>query len=430
MNRYRLGLLADYLAATRNEIDIDSRQLRALGMDARNGGRIPRVQRWAPWGMRRPRLFAFAATVARLLWPLAGAPLLFTRQALSLWRTRPRSETPPPVVADHVGLGFSTRAMQLIRAPHFKPAPTCWLTVPWVEAPALPSGVQRFDLMALLSPRDLIDAWLDAMAATRVAVRRRDMSDWALQTYTALRWFAARRAVDRLRGELYTAEHYDRWAVLADRAVRRSRAQRHLPQPHGVSGLVLVQHGVVSSPDSQNQTEEELVLSTRLSSIDSLHVFDDASEAFFRRQVLTPAGNRRLPHIHRFVPGITLSATGEASGTLTLLFVGHPFCEELHLRALAEIERTTSGVVPYYKPHPLAAMSPAMAATGWRFVTDPSVFPAVDLLISYPSTLVVEYEAQGIKALVHPINMRPSEAQPFLSNLSRELARMREAAAQ
>lgn len=430
MNRYRLGLLADYLAATRNEIDIDSRLLLALGMDARRGGHIPRVQRWAPWGMRRPRLSALAARLARLLWPLAGAPLLFTSQAISLWRAQRGNKASSPVVEDHVGLGFSTRAMQLIRAPHFEPAPTCWLIVPWVEVPALPSAVQRIDLMQLLYTRDLLDAWMDAIVATCIAIRRRDMSDWALQTYTAMHWFAARRAVDRLSGVLYTAEHYDRWAVLVDRAVRRRRARRHTPQTQGATGLVLVQHGVVSSPDSLSKTEEELKLSTRLSSVDSLHVFDDASEAFFRRQVLTPAGNRRLPDIRRFVPGITLSATGEANGILTLLFVGHPFCEELHLSALAEIQRTTPGVVPYYKPHPLAAMSPAMAATGWRFVKDPSVFPAVDLLISYPSTLVVEYEAQGIKALVHPINLRPSEAEPFLSNLSRELARLREAAAQ
>ncbi len=430
MNRYRLGLLADYLAATRNETDIDSGQLRTLGMDPERCGHIPRVQRWAPWGMRRPRLTASAAKLARLLWPLAGAPLLFTHQALSLWRSRPRGEGAPPVTASHVGLGFSTRAMQLIRAPVFEPAPACWLIVPWVEVPALPSALQRIDLMQLLSARDLRDAWLDAMAATRIAVRRRDMRDWALQTYTALRWFTARRAVDRLSGVLYTAEHYDRWAVLADRAVRGRHARRNRPQVDGPSGLVLIQHGVVASLDSPHKAGEELNLSTRLSRVDALFVFDDVSETFFRQQVLTLAANRRLPNIRRFVPGITLSSTGESKGTVTLLFVGHPFCEQLHLCAYAELQRTAPDVVSYYKPHPLAVMSPAMQATGWHFIKDSAMFPAVDLLISYPSTLVVEYEAHGVKAIVHPINMRLNEAQPFFSNLSRELARLREAAVQ
>ncbi|MDP3625761.1 MAG: hypothetical protein Q8S12_04165 [Hydrogenophaga sp.] len=431
MNRYRLGLLADYLAATRNEIDIDNRMLRTLGMDPMRCGHIPRVQRWAPSGLRRPCLWANIARLARLLWPLVGAPLLFTLQAMSLWRAMPRMEISPRVIAvDHIGLGFSSRAMQLIRTPAFDPAPACWLVVPWVSVPTLPSELLRIDLMEVLSAKDLRDAWLDAMAATLVAVRRRDLSQWILQTYTALRWFAARRAVDRLGGTLYTAEHYDRWAVLADRAVRRSHANNHSPQAEGPRGLVLVQHGVVVPTGNKPDTSEELRLSTRLSRVDALHAFDDASETFFRLRVLTIAGNRRLPNVKRFVPNITLSATGEAAGTITLLFVGHPFCEELHLHALAEIQRTMPNVATYYKPHPLAAMSPTMAAAGWQFVKDSQFFPAVDLLISYPSTLVVEYEAQGIRALVHPINMRSAEAQPFLYNLSRELARVRQASSQ
>ena len=69
----------------------------------------------------------------------------------------------------------------------------------------------------------------------------------------------------------------------------------------------------------------------------------------------------------------------------------------------------------YYKPHPTAHMSESMRQLGWSIIDNPSMFPAVDLLISYQSTLVVEYAGSGVPAAVHAINLENEKSIDFLA---------------
>lgn len=71
----------------------------------------------------------------------------------------------------------------------------------------------------------------------------------------------------------------------------------------------------------------------------------------------------------------------------------------------------------YYKPHPTAPMSASMKQVGWEIIEDVSTFPLVDLLIAYPSTLVVEYEGLGIPAAVHPMNLGCEDAVRYVKSV-------------
>lgn len=102
--------------------------------------------------------------------------------------------------------------------------------------------------------------------------------------------------------------------------------------------------------------------------------------------------------------------------SLRLLFVGHPICETLHVHI---VEALGEGISSYYKPHPANPSSARVNSASWTVIHDKTVFPEVDLLISYPSTLVKEYEGMNIPAIIHPLNMPPADAGDLIESIKR-----------
>ena len=71
----------------------------------------------------------------------------------------------------------------------------------------------------------------------------------------------------------------------------------------------------------------------------------------------------------------------------------------------------------YYKPHPKAPMSASMETLEWKIIKEANIFPRVDLLVSYPSTLVIEYETAGIPASVHSLDASIDELTQFVEKI-------------
>lgn len=415
----RLHLLADYLAATRNEIAVDEMLLAMARLEPARVGYLPRVPHWVGRAARAP---ALARTVWRLLWLAwlaGGAVAFFALEYLKFKRLLRGSRTVPAASAalsDGAVLGFSTRVCDVVDPTRFSELPTRWLTCPWAPQHALPKAAVELPLMALVDKADLRDAFRAAVRATYALVRDESRSRWALQSYTALRWFLVRRAVDRISGTLVTAEHFDRWAVLADRSVRAARRQAGAARR-----LVLVQHGALGCLSGNGHGEGALKpLPVRLACVDELHAYSADAEASFRRAVLV--ATRRGPplRVHYFKPAIHLTG-GQRAARPRLLFVGHPLCEAFQCAVFRTL-RETMAVDAYYKPHPKAPMSRTMSKVGWTIIDNPQVFPRVDLLVSYPSTLVIEYEGAGIRACVHPLDVDGEALPQFLDRTRRMIA--------
>ena len=412
--------LADYRAATRNEIAIDEHMRRVAGLPAPLQLDLPRVQRWAPAAQRHPRALPWAVGLLKALWTGLLAPALFGLQLLQLLLNKartPASGTPLPSPGQAVGVAFSSRAVELIEAPGFPLPVAQWLVFPWLDVSEALRGRAQQSCLDLLSYRDLFGAWADAVAAARSARRSPQLSAWRLQTYTAFRWMVARRAVDRVAAQFLCAEHYDRWAILLDRSLRQRRAPR--------SGWTLVQHGAVASlaDEAASTRNPGRELPTRLAMVARLVAFNEASLHFFKAHVLAQRSQalRQGDLVH--APRVPLTPVPGNAEQCRLLIVGHPFAEAFHEHAYRHLRKQDPRLICLYKPHPHAEMSAAMRLVGWTLVDEPGRFPEVDLLLSYPSTLVDEYGTLGVPAVVHPISLSPQAAAPVLDELDMAVAR-------
>jgi hypothetical protein len=426
--------LADYLGACGNEIAIDVASMKLVGKLPAELGYIPRPAKWLSWGQRRDGLWTRAASIAaEFIWRCGGCGLVFALQWLQLRRallkplpthpgvlTRNATRGARPEHLKRYLLVFSTRAGEVVPPSGMRSPPTDWITMPWVPVPKPPEGVVLHDVLSFLEPTDLQAAFVDALAATRALACRPATSRWVLQSYTAFRWFVVRRALEHLRGALVTAEHFDRWAVLADSTAQHLRAQglRQEVGPTDSGWLELVQHGTIGSLSAADPTAA-LTLPRHLRFVSALYVYDAVSEAAFKRDVLSPSCVRRGFQVHHFRPMISLRPTPQR-GACRVLFVGHPLCEALHLHLL-KAACDTAAIDAYYKPHPTAKMSAQVAGLAWTLVTERDHFPEVDLLVSYPSTLVVEYANAGVPAVVHGMDERPETSAASLAALQQKL---------
>lgn len=397
-SRARLRLLADFFAATRNEIAIDEMFLALSKVNAEVVGHFPRVPHWIGLAIRRPYMARTLFRITQVLWLAGGSALFFLWEYLKFSRLHRSNRAFALPMTDGAILGLSTRVCDIVTTAQFPMLPRTWLTLPWVPMRKIPDGAKELPMLSVLDKGDFLLALADALIATQRMRRNRRLSSWVLHTYTSFRWFLVRRAIDRLSGTLVTTEHFDRWAVLVDRAVRECRRIQDCR-----TRLIVVQHGAMGVLNQEHRHGDSLLnLPTRLGQVDELYAYSSNEVEAFRAKVFVAVKASHAQDIHFFKPAIEL--TGEVkSDRPRLLFVGHPLCEGFQIEVFLKLKAWKNFEV-YYKPHPKASMSTTIAEVEWIIIKEENVFPRVDLLVSYPSTLVIEYEGRGIPASVHPLD--------------------------
>lgn len=407
---YCLRLLADYDAALANEIAVDAMQSAVAGTFYERI-RIPRVAIWLPLANRHKVLFLIASYAARLMWIMGGALAFFL---LEFFRHLPICifDKGEKLTRLHGGavLGFSTRALDIAVNHRELGFPRQWLVFPWVETVAGAEDFEVISLARLINLRDLFLSFSLAMVSVYDTRHSRSGLEWSLQKYTAFKWFLARIAVDRVDGTLVTAEHYDRWAILADRSVFSCR---------NVDGtersLVVIQHGTLGEVSG---TAYSLSIPTRLRCVDIAYVYNEAEREHFLGRLVCD-NSKCIPRFIIFSTKFTI-ANIPKSDVPTFLFVGHPLCESFQVSLYRQLILNTECVV-YYKPHPKAKAGAVVSNLPWHFIEDPSFFPRVNALITYPSTLVVEYGSQGISSMVHPIDAAPGNEEYWIGEIRKIL---------
>ena len=395
--------LTDYLAAVSNEIAIEGRAYSMLNSSPDHLGYIPRVPRWISLGLKYPFLTNLLSKIVSFFWIAGGASLVFGIQAFvtvcrSYWR-RKFSKT---VACNDYVLAFSTRTGDIGLAKDAG-SDANWIIFPWAPIADRGQNASQIDYAELLSVSDVFFAYINALKAVYLIARRPRQKKWILQSYTAFRWFSVRTVVENLRGPVLMTEHYDRWAVLVDGVFWR-RAKRP------GETLTLVQHGLVGSIyKASSPGASDLRLPRKLRAVDKLWVYDEPSERIFCDDILSRlCVNHAI--VNRFMSVISTSDLGD-DDQLRVLFVGHPLCEQAHQSLFRKMDGVQ--LKAYYKPHPRAEMSAQAKIAGWTLIEDPNVFPAVDLLISYPSTLTMEYGNLAVPSLVHPMNIAADEIDEF-----------------
>lgn len=407
-------LMQDFVAAIKNEMAVDDFFLNVAKFRAHFKLRIPRVPVWSSYAERFPNLVTFFYVISILIWPLGLFLLFFTFEfALLISSFAVRNKK---IVMAQAGmiLGFSSRALEIVRDGSFDNLPRVCLTFPWVSSIELGHNYSSQSVYDLLDFRDFFTALRLACASSLVLLSDRSLRPWVIQGYVAFKWFLVRLAVDKIEGTVVTAEHYDRWAVLADRSVMRSKRNTKK-----IKNLVLIQHGVMSDLSaSSGQVGMILDLPTRLESVDFLYCYNDREKLAFMKDVISPDCLNIKTSLFQMPFNVD---SLKDSRMPSVLFVGHSICESFHVSLLSKIcEQCECDI--YYKPHPKTKMSSELYGFKWTVIGDEKFYPKVDLLISYPSTLVEEYRSIGIDAIVHGLDSNLDDVNSIVEQVLYKLA--------
>lgn len=415
-----MSYLAEYLQATENEICNDVRAY-CLGLqNPQDYSYLPRPGKWLSRYKQYQKTIFILALLLKIVWLCGGGFIYFTLEALSHFKKYQKSInlTDQILKFDEFAIGFSERAFQVINASSLGRNPKAWIVLPWVEIP-IDERSNVFSLYSLLSPGDFFKAWQFSIRSVFVLFSSKSTTHSVLQGYTAYKWFLTRLGLARLKqGHFLTAEHFDRWTILIDSVARDLRLSTE-NKPESKSHVVMVQHGVLGSltQPADHSEAEQLEIKNKLTEVEHLYVYDEGSAEVFRHSILA---QECRPQVHFFKPTIELQDTSRVKGQLRILFVGHPICEDTQILIFKKLSETFS-LKAYYKPHPTSAPRREIQTLGWELITDKSYFPIVDLLVSYPSTLVTEYANKSIPAVVHPINLSPDDLQDYLIQLKSEI---------
>src|SRR5690606_31094133 len=171
--------------------------------------------------------------------------------------------------------------------------------------------------------------------------------------------------LEKLHGDFCTSEHFDRWAVLVDSVVYEKNLLRREEEDR--CGLHLVQHGSLTKLDKvQQEPGLAFVLKYKLRAVSDLYAYDNASEMVFRRDILCAESLENL-RVYYYSPQIQLAKT-EHAARFSILFVGHPICEAMHVKAFEILRQAYSELTFYYKPHPTALPSASIRRYEWTVI--------------------------------------------------------------
>lgn len=389
-------LLVEYLKACDNEIAVDRLVFARSGASPDRLGYIPRPSIWLDRLSRSPFLSRQLFRYAWLAWAATLGLPFHLLIALRQFSIASRDGRPHLDADELVGIAFTDRAMDVIGADG-TPRPAKWIIPSWIDASAGIAPENRIPVSAFLDRRTVLRALRLSRLAVRAFLHRKSRSHWLLQTYTAMQWFVMRLALAEIENDRAMAEHFDRWAVLADVATRDTR-RRNEPSEPGAR-LYVVQHGLVGRLGSDQSLRVEPAY--RLSAVNGLYVYDEQSAQVFCEEILTRNCAAKV-EVSRFNPLVTLTELDDApAGTIRLLFVGHPLCAHLQMAVLEQIHGKSLHV--YYKPHPSAGQAKVARDIGWTVVRERRLFPDVDVVVSYRSTLATEYEQHGKVVVIHDL---------------------------
>lgn len=251
----------------------------------------------------------------------------------------------------------------------------------WLEKPF--SNISRkgldnktiLSVFQLTSIIDYIRAYFYAIIAI-FNVSFHNSNHYIRRSYTAFEFYLTYFAISKFseNTELVFANHIDRWAVLFDACHQQKK--------------ILVQHGIETKGANWP---------VKLCTVTTLYAFNeelgkDLAKALFKKE----------PKYRYMRPTITLVEDNEDKN-YKVLIVCHPAAmrdrEEYLIAHLQE-----SNITVYAKTHyttPDVTFYEELAKRYNYHLITTKFFPKVNTLISYPSTLVSEYEICGIPALMY-----------------------------
>lgn len=406
-----------FLSAALNQYAFDEIYYSYFGrsLDEFNG--MPRPSKWMNRDLFLIQVLRRASVVLRLLWSYLFAYLFFLcRACIYLVKKRRIGHASCDGLGNSVAMAICDRSFDVMKQAIPGPERKLWLELPQggVSKGLRGNEDEFLNCLSVVTSYQILYALIIA-GAVHNAIRKNNNKNLIMQSYAALDWIIMLIAIDKISPrKVITAEHHDRWAVLAD---------SYCSIKHRVGAkldLVLVQHG-----KEHEQTYYEMrsgckykELPYRLKYVSEAYLYNSQQLRIFEENIFD--FDRKLEEALRVnFYKFKLNTFETGCGGIVVLFVGHPLCEQLQVQLYRKISDRL-GYHFFYKPHPTAKNRRAVNP-GWFVVDDDSKFPRADLLISYPSTLVDEYREIGVDSFVHPLRADECDQESLAIELSKVL---------
>lgn len=249
------------------------------------------------------------------------------------------------------------------------------------------------DSLLFISYFKLLGIFFKVLIVSFFLLFRRDSSTFFLLLPYLFELLVVKESCETLSASVkpkcfYITDHFDRWAVLFDQL-------KALRVFHNFS---IIQHGVLVINDVD---DFKISLSYRLSNVDFLYYFDDVSLDVFKAKVFSVDC---MPFVRKFSNGISL-VDFDVKG-FSILFVGSPICYKFQSELMIKLNDGFSRLSLFYKPHPTDITSYQSLQNNINYLTvvSGSVFPKVNVVVSYPSSLAYQYSELGIPVIFHDLN--------------------------
>ena len=411
-----------FILAAKNEQAFDRLYYRLLGLSSDDYNCIPRPSKWI-------KRFPWTLTIIRLgsrFFTYAWSYVLFyvhvpVKVVVALVKQKPNRRGFCGVGGEVV-FAICDRSCAVLSRVCGASGSEVWLSPGGV---VLSKRSRRGIKVGPLDPKEILEpSEIMLVAILAFKVHRKIVADigasMSLQTYVLVEWLLMFAAIIALSPKkICTAEHHDKWAVLADIYCAE------LKRRGGCCELEIAQHG--KEYRATYEMMSEIVdggLPYRLRSISKLHIYGSEQQSIFEEYIISPnslVGEGRLV-VEFLKHQIDLV---EVDGyEVNVLIVGHPICEKFQAELFRFLDKDPKTIF-FYKPHPTAPAGKCVELTDWTLIADHDFFPRADLVISYPSTLVDEYESEGVAALIHSLDAVEADLTKFSQSVNEALFKLR-----
>lgn len=410
-----------FAMAASNQYVFDELYYKLLNLSAEDFNGLPRPSKWVKKNPLATKALGLISGLIAFFWCYFFSYIYIATRFLMHLPIRNRGDNLPEKGINTLALAICDRSCVVLSTIIPNSENIVWITPPGVKLSENTSktiGSNVFDATSFLSLREMLEACKQAYAAHRCLVKEYGIG-LGLQSYAVAEWMLMLRALAVISpNKILTAEHHDRWAVMADFycSIVKENGSR--------CQLELAQHG--KEYESTYQDIESITnkrgLPYRLKNLCKLHVYNHEQFLIFSKNIISSNLFIENNFLVEYLP-FKINLTECPGDDLKVLIVGHPICESFQIRLYNSLFLGKK-ITCFYKPHPTAAASSKIKSIGWRFISDDNFFPNVDLIISYPSTLTDEYKMAGIPSLVHSLRDNEESVGDFVRDANVYLDRL------
>jgi hypothetical protein len=336
------------------------------------------------WAQTFPRLLAFIANVASVLWPPLLFPVLLLFQAIQALRNLGCAN------GDLNGnIFFVTSKSSLIfsRSSAFE-GKHIFSSKKLERSNPVQESIGSISDYVILS--DIASAIHNSVRALLRIRGSCNTPGIIFQTYPAFAWFLTwsvmNRYADRLTS-VWISNDCDRWAVLFDQLPTRGHR-------------IIVQHGLLNDPPNHQGFRNPAALPTRLKNIDKIVLFDRESEEKYRDLVVAADCYPSFICCEKF--SIQMNSESNDQSAIQVMIIG----QRGHLEQECEIANYLAQTLDcsriYVRPHPNSpsALYKKHLDGCVVLIQDLYQYPKVELCICFDfSSLGRIYEKQGARVI-------------------------------